>query len=246
MHAMALVTLLLAYNFLIVATFVHNRWKLARPDAPAAPKRLSRAELVQLGLRQLVLAGLLAYAYSRYRWTPESVGFRPETPLMESILAGEIAFLLVTLAYFAILRVIGKHRSMRLVAVRGNLRVVPRGRAAKWAMAIFIMVFNPFTEEIVMRGILIHQWGLLLGSPAIPIAVGLVLNGALHWYQGWRMQMWHALFFAAAVTLLYSPWGLAAAITAHVFGDVLPLVFLRRQLRAAHKARRLALRARSS
>lgn len=243
---MGLVAMLLAYNCLLVAGYVHHRWKLARPGAPPSPKRLRNAEVAQFGIRQLALVGLLAYMFERGAWTPESVGLRPETPLLECILAGEIAFLLVVLVNLAILRVSGTFRSMRLVAVRGNLRVVPRGRAAKWAMAIFIMVFNPFTEEIVMRGILIHQWGLLLGTPAIPIAVGLVLNGALHWYQGWRMQMWHALFFCAAVTLLYSPWGLAAAITAHVFGDVLPLVTLRRQLRAAHKARRLALRARSA
>ncbi|HEX6397096.1 MAG TPA: CPBP family intramembrane glutamic endopeptidase [Steroidobacteraceae bacterium] len=181
--------------------------------------------------------------YVHFAWTPESVGWRRETPLIESFLAGEIAYLLVLLVNLLILRVAGRYRSMRLAAVRGNLRIVPRGKVARWLAAIFIMVFNPFTEEIVMRGILIHQWGLLLGSPVIPIAVGLLLNGALHWYQGWRMQMWHALFFCAVVTLLYSPWGLAGAITAHLFGDVFPLLFLRRQLRGAHKARRLARRA---
>ncbi len=86
---------------------------------------------------------------------------------------------------------------MRLAAVRGNLRVWPRQRSLKIVATIFFVVFNPFTEELVMRGILIHQWGLLLGSPAVPIVVGLVLNSLLHWYQGWRMQLWHALFFAS-------------------------------------------------
>ncbi len=133
---------------------------------------------------------------------------------------------------------------MRLVAIRGNLRVWPRDRAGKQFAMLFIMVFNPFTEELVMRGILIHQWGLMLGSPAIPIAIGLLLNGALHWYQGWRMQLWHAMFFCIAVILLYSPWGLAAAITAHVFGDVMPFVRLRRQLLRARATRR-ALRVKS-
>ena len=243
---MALVTLLLAYNVLVVAAYVRHRVSLAKPDAGPAPKRLSNGEVGQQALRQLALAGLLLFMFRHYAWTPESVGIRRDTPLIESVLAGETAYLLVVLVNVGILHAAGVFRSMRLVAVRGNLRVVPRGRIAKWVAAFFIMVFNPFTEEIVMRGILIHQWGQLLGSPVIPIAVGLLLNGALHWYQGWRMQMWHALFFCAAVTLLYSPWGLAGAITAHVFGDVMPLVFLRRQLRAAHKARRRALRARLS
>ena len=51
---------------------------------------------------------------------------------------------------------------MRLAAVRGNLRVWPRKRSLKIVATIFFVVFNPFTEELVMRGILIHQWGLLL------------------------------------------------------------------------------------
>jgi hypothetical protein len=87
---------------------------------------------------------------------------------------------------------------------------------------------------------LIHQWALFFGSAAIPIVVGFVLNSLLHWYQGWRMQLWHAMYFAIAVGLLYSQWGLVAAITAHVFGDVMPFVGLRRNLLRARAERRAA------
>jgi membrane protease YdiL (CAAX protease family) len=135
---------------------------------------------------------------------------------------------------------------MRLAAARGNLSVWPRRRSHKIFAAVFIMGFNPFTEELVMRGILIHQWGLLLGSAVIPVIVGLVLNALLHGYQGWRMQPWHAMYFATSVALLYSPWGLIAAVTAHVLGDVLPFVHLRRNLQRARAAARTARVARAA
>jgi hypothetical protein len=50
------------------------------------------------------------------------------------------------------------------------------------------------------------------------------------------------MYFAVAVWLLYSPWGLPAAMAAHVLGDVLPILLLRRNLKSAQKARRRALR----
>jgi hypothetical protein len=73
-----------------------------------------------------------------------------------------------------------------------------------------------------------------------------VLNSLLHWYQGWRMQLWHVLFFALAVSLLYSPWGILAAITAHVFGDLAPVISLRRQLLRVRAEQRRARAARAS
>lgn len=235
---MALVVFLLTYNCLLVAGYVQYRWTRRQPGAPPLPKRMTNAELASFGIRQLALAGLLTYTFFRGTWTFESVGIRQDTSWLESILVGEVAFFLligINLAILWMTRTVGR---MRLAAIRGNLRAWPRGRVAKGFARLFIMGFNPFTEELVMRGILIHQWGLLLGSPAIPIAIGLVLNGALHWYQGWRMQLWHAMFFCIVVTLLYSPWGLAAAITAHVFGDVMPFLHLRRQLLRARADRR--------
>jgi hypothetical protein len=234
---MSLVTILLAYNFILVAGYVHYRLKHARAEGPPPPKRMTRGMLIQFGIRQLGLAGLLALTFHRGDWTLESVGIRQDTHWLDAFIAGEIGYLLLIVTYLAILWPSGRLGHMRLVAVRGNLRAWPRGRAAQWFARLFIMVFNPFTEELVMRGVLIYQWGLLLGSPVIPILVGFVLNGALHWYQGWRMQLWHALYFVMSVSLLYSPWGLLAAIVAHIFGDVVPMLVLRRQLMRAYATR---------
>ena len=206
------------------------------------PNRLTNAQLRSFGGRQLLFTVVLFATFQSGAWTGASVGIPPQIRWPETILAGELGFLAVLIGNLLLLLALRRLGPMRLVAARGNLRIWPRGRVAKWFAALFIMVFNPFVEELVMRGILIHHWGLMLGSPLLPIAVGFLLNGALHWYQGWRMQTWHAMYFAVAVWLLYSPWGLPAAMAAHVLGDVLPILLLRRNLKSAHNARRRALR----
>lgn len=206
------------------------------------PNRLSNEQLRNFGARQLLFVAVLIVAFRAGSWSAASVGIPAPIRWPETILAGEIGFLVVLLANLLLMLALRRLGPMRLMTTRGNLRIWPRGRAAKWVAALFIMVVNPFVEELVMRGILIHHWGLMLGSPVLPIVVGLLLNGALHWYQGWRSQGWHAMYFAVAVWLLYSPWGLPAAMAAHVLGDVLPILVLKRNLKAAHKARRRALR----
>lgn len=239
---MPIVVFLLTFNCILVASYLHLRWKHARhPEAAPIPKRLTGAQLRSFGFRQILFVVILAYSYSHRDWTAASVGVHNPDMWLESILAGEIAFIGLVLAYALCLRVAGIVTPMRLAAARGNLTAWPRRRVEKIIAVIFIMVFNPFTEELVMRGILIHHWALQLGSPVVPIAVGFALNALLHLYQGWRMQLWHALYFAMAVGLLYSPWGLTAAITAHVFGDTLPFLHLRRNLLKARAARRASI-----
>jgi membrane protease YdiL (CAAX protease family) len=123
----------------------------------------------QLGIRQLVLVAVLAYAWHVGAWDAASVGVHHPDLWMESILAGEIGFLALMVGYTLLMWLAGRMRTMRLAAVRGNLRIWPRKRSLKIVATIFFVMFNPFTEELVMRGILIHQWGLLLGSPVVPI-----------------------------------------------------------------------------
>ena len=244
---MALIVLMLCFNCLLVARFLRGRWQHARdPEAHPVARRLPGSAVINFGVRQLVLTAVLAYTWNVGAWDAASVGVHQPGNWMESILAGEVAFLALLVGYTLLLWLAGRIRTMRLAAIRGNLRVWPRQRSFKILATIFFVVFNPFTEELVMRGILIHQWGLLLGSPVVPIVVGFVLNSLLHWYQGWRMQLWHALYFGVAVSLLYSPWGLIAAITAHVFGDLAPVISLRRQLLRARNEQRKARAARAS
>ncbi|HEV7609184.1 MAG TPA: CPBP family glutamic-type intramembrane protease [Steroidobacteraceae bacterium] len=235
---MALVLSFLVFVLVIAADDLRRRWRLARMvNPPPLARRLPAARLHKVLIAHLVVAAVLVVTFKGGGWNLASVGIRESGNAAEAILAGELAFLALVLLYGLALRALGVSAVMRTAANRGNLRAWPRGRRDKWIAVVCFMVFNPFNEELVMRGILIHQWALSLGSPILPIAVGFALNATMHWYQGARMQTWHALFFATAVFLLYSPWGLAAAITAHVFGDVLPFLALRQNLRRARKER---------
>jgi membrane protease YdiL (CAAX protease family) len=231
---MAIVLFFLAYKLALVARVFTRRQE--------PPRRLGNRQLRNFGARQLLFVAVLTAGHAAGLWSAASVGIPERVHWAETVIAGELGFLAALAGNLLLMVALRRLGAMRLVAARGNLRVWPRGRIAKWFAALFIMVFNPFVEELVMRGVLIHQWGLVLGSPVVPVIVGFLLNGALHWYQGWRMQAWHATYFAVAVWLLYSPWGLPAAMVAHVLGDVLPILLLERNLKSAHAARRRALR----
>lgn len=211
----------------------YRRWRPSRAlRLRPLPRRLSPAQLAFGGAIRILFATTLCVSWRAGAWNAAAVGLH-HSSILVAILVGELGYLALVLLYGGVVVAIGNKLRMRVAAVRGNLRIWPRGRTAKAFAILFIMVMNPFVEELVMRGILIHQWGIVLGSAAVPIAVGFVLNASLHAYQGWRMQLFHALFFAFVVILLYSSFGLASAITAHVFGDVLPILHLRRnQLRA--------------
>ena len=235
---MALLLFFLAYTCALALRACWRLWQRAcDPSMAPVPRRLTRGQLIEFGGRQILFTAVLFLGWQYGAWTRESVGIPELIRWSDTILAGEIAFLVVLLANAGVSLLARRLQRMRAAAARGNLRLWPRHAVAKWIAALFIMGFNPFVEELVMRGILIHQWGLMLGSPVLPIIVGFLLNAALHLYQGWRVQLWHAMFFGAAVYLLYSPWGLPAAIVAHVLGDVLPIVVLRRQLKLIRKSR---------
>src|SRR5689334_23400652 len=177
----------LAYIGWLAGSTVRREWLRARdPARYPVPRRLPSRVVLNLAGRQLLFVAVLCVSFALGDWSWPSVGVPPGVDWSQVLLAGEIGFLAVLLAYMAILLATRRLSAMRRVATSGNLRLWPRRRRDKWIAAIAIMVFNPFLEEIVMRGILIHQWALALGSPVLPIIVGFLLNGVLHWYQGWR------------------------------------------------------------
>jgi hypothetical protein len=223
-------------------------WRHAQRPPTPAPRRPAPAQVWRIASLQVAAVIALFVLYLRGDWNSASVGFVATNSVLDvlyTILAGEIGFMAVVLSHLAAFALIGRLNVMRQLAARINLALWPRRPRERWVFAVAVMIVNPVTEELILRGVLVYQWGLLLGSPVVPILVAFVLNALLHAYQGWRMQVWHALFFCVAVTLLYSPWGLAAAITAHVFGDVMPFLHMRRNLqkvRAHARVQRARLR----
>ncbi len=159
------------------------------------------------------------------------MGLHAELRPVFALPAGFAAYLALAAGYGAASCWLGVEPALHKASMRANARAWPRARSAKLTALVAIAVVNPVIEELLMRGLLVHQWSLLLGSAQIPIAAGLLFNTGLHAYQGWRVQAWHALFFAPAVALLFSPLGLAGGIGAHFAGDTVPLFTLRRRIR---------------
>src|ERR1700741_4975911 len=111
---MPVVVLFLAYNVLIIAADQYGRWKHRQdPVAHPLPRRLTTAQLWNFGTRQVVFIALLWYAHSVGDWTLESVGVPPSARWLDSILAGELAFLALILVYSLSLRLSGRMESMR-------------------------------------------------------------------------------------------------------------------------------------
>lgn len=179
---------------------------------------------------QLMLAGWLAFPAYPEQWTWATVGLKTEVPIALSAIIGFAVYVAILIRNRLATRV-GGDRSFLDGAVRSMAAIVPRGREQKTMAWIALCVFNPVIEELLFRGVLIYQTSLVLGSPWLPIAVGLLVNISNHWYQGARSMRLHIPFYVIAVALLFSPLGLAGAIGFHVAGDVIPMWRFRRNLR---------------
>lgn len=210
---------------------VLRRTWAARSGRAVLPRRLTPVHAMRLLGWRLGLVGFLSLTYARGGWSAESVGLASALPLPLALLIGVILYGGLALLYDASTKRLDSRADIMQAAFRANASLWPRQRNAKVWAGIAIMVLNPVTEEVLMRGILVHQLGQLTGSPVIPIAVGLVVNGVLHSYQGPRMIAWHMLFYGFTIALLYSPLGLIGAIRAHVAGDAIPIITLRHQAR---------------
>jgi membrane protease YdiL (CAAX protease family) len=215
---------------------LHRAWA-SRSGRPVLPRRLSPKLARSLLAWQLGLVALLYLTYARGGWSAESVGLTSAVPTPLAFLVAAVAYGGLTLLYDASTKRLPFRVEIVRATFRANSSVWPRQRTAKlWAGAA-ILLLNPVTEELVMRGILVHQLGQLVESPAIPIALGLAANAALHSYQGARLVAWHLLFCSLALALLYSPLGLLGAIGAHAVGDAVPILTLRRLAREYRKSR---------
>jgi hypothetical protein len=80
----------------------------------------------------------------------------------------------------------------------------------------------------MFRGILVHQLGILINNNWLAITLGLFVNIGNHIYQGKLQIATHVTFFTIVVALLYSPFGLIAAIGFHFAGDIYPFMSLKR------------------
>jgi membrane protease YdiL (CAAX protease family) len=201
---------------------VTGRPKLRRAPHPAGSNALQW---------QLMLCGWLAFLAYPEQWTWSTVGLKTEVPVAISAGIGFIAYAVLVALLTAVIHFSGVAGLVLDGTVRSMAALIPRGRGQKAMAWIAFCVFNPVIEELLFRGVLIYQTSLVIGSPWLPIAAGLVVNIGNHWYQGRRSMLLHIPFFAIAVGLLFSPLGLAGAIGFHIAGDIVPMSLMRRQMR---------------
>ena len=225
--------------FIGAMTRVDRSFVFGTPGKPSCrPARMDgpRAEAF---LRRVLLLGALALLYFA---APDGgsapVGIKTVYPAIVCFAAGIACYGVLWGAFTGAQRARGRS----LVGVRATLRanrfLFPRDPRHSPPIGA-AMLLNPFVEEFLLRGVLVHLVGHLGGQWTLAIGAGLIVNVGLHAYQGRALVPWHTAFYAAAVALLLSDVGLWGAIGLHFAGDVVPLLSFRwyfatlRRLRAA-------------
>lgn len=234
-------TFVLLCMLLVLVQITSALWsarKSRRSSEPVLlPRRMpiSRARIFLIWQIELVV--VFALFFHTGRWTPASVGLAKAVEPFLAFLIGAIAYCAIVLVYTALVSAAGMTARQARSALRVNASLWPRTPGARLVAGLAIIGLNPVTEELLMRGILVHQFSRVLGSPAVPILVGLVLNALLHAYQGPKQVIWHATFYGCSIALLFSPLGLTGCIGFHFLGDALPILSLPQQALRCRRAR---------
>ncbi|MEH2005415.1 CPBP family intramembrane glutamic endopeptidase [Nostoc sp.] len=120
---------------------------------------------------------------------------------------------------------------------------MPRQKLQKILFMIAVCILNPITEELIFRGVLVHQLGIYINNYYLAIVLGLFVSVGNHIYQGRLHIITHIIFYIFTVTLLYSDVGLVGSIGFHLAGDIYPFMWLKYQVNNYKKRRREERRA---
>ena len=192
-------------------------------------------------LWQMLMSAFLVATFRLDGWNWESVGLTTTLHPLVSLAIGMVDYYGMCVALYGCMRAarvadLAEDSYFQVLA-----SVWPRSPGQKLLATTAICVFNPIVEELLFRGILVHQFGLILGSATIPILSGLAAHLANHIYQGTWGLATHVPFFMLATALLYSPAGLLGAVGFHVAGDLLPVRGMKNAMlryRDRHRRRR--------
>ena len=220
-------------------------WLHVRPSLRAAvsdtdSRRLrgldskTRRNFEQLGqvhlVHQVNMILALAFAYYRGGWNWKSVGGGSSWLLPIAVSLGFCLYVAGLWIEHVIYTRLNISETISDAAFAAMRNLWPRHRREKYLAVLSVCVLNPATEELVYRGVLVYSLATFLGSVSIAIAVGFVLCLGAHAYQGIQLVIGHAVMFALATALLFSPLGLGGAIGLHVASDLLPVLYLRRAM----------------
>ncbi len=233
--SLRLVALVLIFGVIHLVVGI-KRYRLARATAQHTPSgrpklRRQKGSAGHAMLRsQLILAAIIIYTAGSH-WNMESVGLVSQWSIARSFAVGFAAYVAFALLLTWLLKATG-----RLPAVEdNNLRVMvwlwPRARAQKASALVGVCLLNPFIEEFMYRGVLVHQLAYAADALPLALALGLVVNLANHAYQGPLAMTSHLPMYLITAALLYSPAGLWGAFGFHFAGDLAPVKLLPQSIR---------------
>lgn len=167
------------------------------------------------------VACLLVTTYGRV-WTWAEIGFLTTAPWSWTIPVGLLFYRFASLAGGAITNWFtpAEESAVQIFRSVSIGCFLPRGRTAQMLQLVNQAILGPIHEEIVYRGFFVFFLGQLTGYPTLSIAFGLILCVTVHLYQGYWAIPSHALFFAIAVAIMYSPAGLLTVIVMHVANNL--------------------------
>ncbi|MGF1938877.1 MAG: CPBP family intramembrane glutamic endopeptidase [Nostoc sp. ChiQUE02] len=119
-----------------------------------------------------------------------------------------------------------------------SVRLIPRQKLQRILFLIAVCILNPITEELIFRGVIVHQLGIYINNYYLAILLGLFVTIGNHIYQGRLHIITHLIFYIFTVTLLYSDVGLVGSIGFHLAGDIYPFMRLKYEANNYKKRRR--------
>ncbi|MBD2511669.1 CPBP family intramembrane metalloprotease [Nostoc muscorum FACHB-395] len=176
-------------------------------------------------------------------WDAPSVGLKFKIFPLFSLIIGLGFYCIFVLLLNKILNLLRVSQIVEDDAYLVSVRLMPRQKLQKVLFMIAVCILNPITEELIFRGVLVHQLSLYTNNYYLAIILGLFVSVGNHIYQGRLHIITHTVFYIFTVTLLYSDVGLIGSIGFHLAGDIYPFMWLKYQVNNYKKRRREKRRA---
>lgn len=171
-------------------------------------------------------------------WNAPSVGLKFEILPVASLIIGLICYCIFVLIVNKILNLLRVRQIVEDDAYLVSVRLIPRQKLQRILFLIAVCILNPITEELIFRGVLVHQLGIYINNYYLAISLGLFVTVGNHIYQGRLHIITHIIFYIFTVTLLYSDVGLVGSIGFHLAGDIYPFMRLKYEANNYKKRRR--------
>ena len=186
---------------------------------------------------QILLSSFFCITYI-IGWDAPSVGLKFEILPVFSLIIGLVCYSIFVLLLSKILNLLRISQIIENDAYLVSVRLMPRQKLQKILFMIAVCILNPITEELIFRGVLVHQLSMYINNYYLAILLGLFVSVGNHIYQGRLHIITHIIFYIFTVTLLYSDVRLLGSIGFHLVGDIYPFMWLKYQVNNYKKRRR--------